>query len=98
MARPRKLLYLIKDSPFEPSSHAAQRAKALITEFAKIKEVEITFLYSGLKNQPRILDNAQGFEINSSRSLIEKVIGLVLPYHFRLLGKAFAIKAKQLLS
>ncbi len=86
-----RLLYLIKDSPFEPRGHAAQRAHSLIREWSGPDgSADVTFFYPGKSNQPKSLDAAKGFEISGRRRLAEKITGVFQSYHFRLIGKKFA--------
>src|SRR3954467_3769550 len=90
MANLLRILYLTKDSPFNLRGHAAQRAHSMIVEWSKHSNIKVSFFYPGDKTQPEVLGGANGFQIRSQRSTLEKLLGVFSPYHFRLLGKSFA--------
>ncbi len=93
-----RLLYLIKDPPFDPRGHAAQRAHALIREWNSVENVQITFFFPGPATQARNLGSAEGFEVSAARTFGEKVAGIFLPYHFRMVGRIFQKEVLRLAS
>ena len=89
MANVLRLLYLIKDSPFEPRSHSSQRARALIVAWNLSQQANVQFFYPGEITRPQNLESTSGFEVSARRNFFEKLKGILLPYHFRLVGRSF---------
>ena len=84
-----RLLYLIKDSPFEPRSHSSQRAHALIGAWNLSQEASVLFFFPGKTTKSHVLKATPGFEVKAQRTLIEKIKGIFFSYHFRLIGSSF---------
>src|SRR4051812_44789229 len=73
-----RILYIVKDSPDSALGHAADRAREMMAHWSRMGH-SVTCLYP---NQ------------TSSRNLLEKVLGVLLSYHFRRTGIQFQKQIK----